>query len=192
MILSPRKFANAKGPITFAQGVGTRVNRQAGFSMIEMLMTAFILAVGILGLTALQSVALTAATRSKGYNGAVAVAGHILESIESQARQRWLIITNDSTATLPAYAPDYFGAADITENFTFNGHYPDLSAAANSVNRVPFFTVVTHGDPDLHAVATSGAIRNYTVTVTFKEAGAAGQTAITRTVVLSKTVLYGK
>lgn len=158
--------------------------------MIEFLMTAFILAVGILGLTALQSVALTAATRSKGYNGAVAVAGHILEAIESQARQRWLIITNDSTAAFPAYTPNYFGAADVTENFTFNGHYPD-STAANPVDRNAFFRVVTHGDPVLHTVAGSGAIRNYTVTVTFNEAGAAGQAILTRTVVISKTVIYG-
>lgn len=163
---------------------------QSGFSMIELLMTAFILAVGILGLTALQSLALTAATRSKGYNGAVAVAGHILEDIESQARQRWLIITNDPTAAFPVYTPDYFAGVDVTENFTFNGHYPDASAA-NPVDRNIFFTVVTHGDPVLHTVAKSGAIRNYTVTVTFNEAGAAGQPTATRKVVISKTVLYG-
>jgi len=163
---------------------------QAGFSMIELLMTAFIMAVGILGLTALQSIALTAATRSKGYNGAVSVAGHILEGIESQARQRWLIITNDSTAAFPAYAPNYFAGVDVTENFTFNGHYPDASAA-NPVDQNVFFTVVTRAAPVLHTVAGSGAIRNYTVTVTFNEAGAAGQAILTRTVVISKTVLYG-
>ncbi len=157
-------------------------------------MAAFILAIGILGLTALQSIAIQGSTRSKGYNGAVAVAGHILENIESQARQRWLVITSDSTATLPVYTPNYFPTlpatpVNVNESFTFTGHYPD-STAVNLVDKAAFYTVLTHADPALHSVAGSGSLRNYTVTVSFTEIGP-GSISIPRTVVLSKTVMYG-
>ena len=167
---------------------------QAGFSMIEMMMTALILAIGILGLTALQAFTLTTNARSKGFNSAVEVAGHILENIESQARQRWLIKTDDPLAVLPVYTPNYFAGANVTENFTFNGHYPDpaalnLDGTPSYIDRANFFTAVTSSVP-VQNVAGSGTITNYTVTVTFQEAGPGGP-PLTRTVAISRTVLYG-
>ncbi len=163
--------------------------------MIEMLMAAFILSIGLLGLTALQSAALTTSTRAKGYYGAVNAAGYILENIESQARQRTLTRINDPLAVLPVYTPDYFGADPaqpvlVNENLTFNGHYPN-AAAVNVVDQNTFFKVSTSGPATVHPVAaTTSAYRNYTVTVTFTEIGP-GNIKIPRSVAISRMVVYG-
>ena len=47
---------------------------QAGFSMIEMLMTAFVLAIGLLGLCMLQAMSLRASRGSRSLETAVQVA----------------------------------------------------------------------------------------------------------------------
>ena len=86
---------------------------QAGFSMVEMLMAAFIMAVGILGLSALQVMALKATRGSRSLSTAILVAEQVLDRAEMEGRLSWLNLT-DRNATSPSLG-DLSGLRYITQ-----------------------------------------------------------------------------
>lgn len=163
---------------------------QAGFSIVELLVAAFIMAVGLLGLAALETVALQSGTRSKGFNTAILVAGQVLETAESQGRQTQLALVNSQTP--PVYAPNYFSGNPVVERFTFRGLHPDATAT-NPVDKTPYFTATTTAvqPPGVASPAASGSLSIVTTVVTFQEAGASGGPLITRTVTLSRNIAHG-
>jgi len=66
---------------------------QQGFTMVEMLMTAFILAVGIMGLSLLQVMSLKGARGGKSLSTAVQVGDAVMDRIEQEGRLTWLNVT---------------------------------------------------------------------------------------------------
>lgn len=58
---------------------------QAGFSLVEMLVAVFILAIGLLGLAELQITAMKTNTKSEGILASTALAQRIIEDVTSRA-----------------------------------------------------------------------------------------------------------
>jgi prepilin-type N-terminal cleavage/methylation domain-containing protein len=155
--------------------------RQAGFSMIEFLITAFILAIGILGLTMLQVMAMRASTGSRALNTAVVVGEGVIESIQAEGRQRMLFLKFGGTAPATTF---FGGAASITRYYAFDGTL--LASATNA-----FYTAVVSSS-DVVALGLAGGTKRFTLVLTF--AGTpdpANPTAtITRSVTLTRQVAY--
>ena len=162
-----------------AAGLSSR-KHQLGFSVVEMLMAAFIMAIGLLGLAMLQTMALRSNTGSKSMTSAVLVADRVLAQAEALGRNSQLCARNGSTP--PALAPDYFGAATFTQYYKYDGTY---SAT------VEYFRVTV--DPTTvvsAAVAGMGGIKMVTVTVNWSEGVNSSNTAIPRSIVLSRRISY--
>jgi len=148
--------------------------------MIEFLVTAFILAVGILGLTMLQVMSMRASTGSKALNTGVMVGEGIVEAIQSEGRQRMLFLKFGGTAPVTTY----FGADPITQYYAFDGTL--LPSATNA-----FFSVAITS-ADVVALGLAGGTKRFTLVVTFKDTpNPANPTAmIVKTVTLTRQVAY--
>lgn len=169
-----------------ARGTARPGGSQAGFSLVEMLMTAVILAVGLLGLAMLQAVSLQSRGSSLNRTTALQVGGRVMEQVETEGRNTWLNLTDPSLAA-PGNVPDllYFaggGQPNVTQYFDDQG-WP-LPSAAGSV-----FTTVTTGVAVANGSA-QGGLSDVTVAVTFQEA-AAGTSLVTHQVALTRRVLHG-
>lgn len=162
---------------------------QSGFSMIEMLMAAFILAIGILGLTMLQVMSLRAASGSRNLSTAVQVAERIMDQIEMEGRLTWLNVTDAVGTNAGVGGLKYIGQELKEETFTAKGQTPD-SSAADAVDRDPvFFAVPTESDPVGDAV--TGKMHDYTVTVRFVDHVTAASTPVERTVTITRRIIHG-
>lgn len=167
-----------------------RAGGQSGFSMIEMLMAAFILAVGILGLTMLQVMSLRAARGSRSLTAAVQVADRVMDQVEMEGRLTWLNVTDTQyTVPTPLTGLTYIGVDSVTQTFTIKGLEPNPSAALPE-DQVPFFTVTTVRSAPVAGAAT-GQMRDYTVQVNFVDTVDATNTAVTRSVTLTRRILHG-
>lgn len=164
-----------------------RRRREAGFSLVELLVAAFIMAVGLLGLAALETVALKSNTRSRGYNTGVLVASQVLDAAETQARQTLQTQTYGGTVT---YSNDYFGAAPVVEQFTYKGLHPDATAA-NAVDKTAYFTATTTSANAGTYTGATGKLAVVTTVVTFREASTQGGPIVTRTVTLTRNINHG-
>ncbi|MBS1784908.1 MAG: prepilin-type N-terminal cleavage/methylation domain-containing protein [Acidobacteria bacterium] len=160
---------------------------EAGFSLVELLVAAFIMAVGLLGLAALETVALKSNTRSRSFNTAVLVANQVLDSVAVQARQSLQTQTYGGTVT---YGNNYFGAAPVVEQFTYRGSHPD-STATNAVDKTAYFTATTSSANAGTYTGATGTLAIVTTIVTFQEASYQGGPIVTRTVTLSRTFNHG-
>jgi len=83
---------------------------ERGFSMVEFLMAAFILAIGLLGLASLQLMALRTTTSSRGISTAILVSEGVMERINSEARQSYLGMVFNSA---PTWTPRYITKAPV-------------------------------------------------------------------------------
>lgn len=168
-------------------------SREAGFSMVEMLMTAFILAVGLLGLCMLQTMSLRASQGGTNLSTAVHVANAVMEQVELEGRMSWLNQTTAAgTVTALPYAY-YMGLAvggNLTQHFNVHG---DVSLASSSDPSISsqLFTVTTTRLQDVGAAAGSGQLSDYLVKVQFAESTTATGTAVQRTVMLTRRILHG-
>lgn len=77
---------------------------ESGFSIVELLATAFILAVGIMGLTMLQLLAIRANTSSANMTRAVAVAERVLETVAMEGRRTLLRMAEGASPEISATA----------------------------------------------------------------------------------------
>lgn len=84
---------------------------QRGFSMVEFLMAAFIMVIGLLGLMALQVLALRSTTTSRGMATAVLVGDGVMERINTEARQSYLGMVFSSA---PTGTTRYIGKAPVS------------------------------------------------------------------------------
>ena len=172
-----------------------RTASQAGFSMIEMLMTAFVLAVGLLGLCMLQTLSLRASRGSRSLNTAVQVASGVMDRVEMEGRLSWLNLTDNpvaapSIANLPnlLYIPLALGAS-LNQSFNLQGGIP--TASPDPTISTPFFTVVTKHVNNVGTNAGVGQISDYSVTVTFSDTLNATAGPVTRQVVLTRRIIHG-
>lgn len=166
---------------------GRRSKGQSGFTIIEMLMTAFILSVGILGLSMLQVMSLKVSRGGRSLTSAVQVADHVLDQVEMEGRLTWLDLT-DSQYTIPStfttlrYVRQ---AAPVLDTFDINGGIPAAPAAV-------FYNVSTQRTDLPQPNAVTGQVHDFTVTVTFSDTtNPTTHLPINRTVSVTRRIVHG-
>jgi len=162
-----------------------RCGPESGFSLVELLVAAFIMAVGLLGLAALETVSLKSNTRARGYNTAVLVASQVLDAAETQARQT--IQTQSQGGTVVYPTNDYFGAVPVVEQFTFRGAHLNANSA-DPVDKTTFFTASTTSVNAGNYAGAIGRLVVVTTVVTFQEALSNSGPLVTRTVTLTRNI----
>jgi hypothetical protein len=145
---------------------------ESGFSLVEFLMAAFILAVGLLGLATLQVMALRTTTSSRGVSTGILVSEGVMERINSEAQQSYLgMVFSGAPTWTPRYitkAPVVAGVATtaavpanaIVDYYDFGGD--PLPSAAGA-----YFTASSWVDSQTIGVGTTD---RYFVRVEFNEA----------------------
>jgi prepilin-type N-terminal cleavage/methylation domain-containing protein len=170
----------------------TSARAQQGFSMVEMLMTAFILAVGIMGLTMLQVMALKGARGGRSLGTAVQVGEMVMDQIEMEGRLSWLNLTATPLGAPTALATlQYINKLPLATapTFTIKGEVP-VAGAPDPTDATPFYTVAI-AQTDL-AAAGVGTISDFTVNVAFSDqVNPATGLAIPRTVTITRRILHG-
>ncbi|WP_005037361.1 prepilin-type N-terminal cleavage/methylation domain-containing protein [Holophaga foetida] len=164
-------------------------NRQAGFSMVEMLMAAFILAIGLLGLAMLQTMSLRASRGGKSLHTAVQVAERVMDQIEMEGRLGWLNITDSNYSTPGTLSQLQFIGKGTTVYLGFDAAGVATTSAPVSSKPSAFF--VAAASEGAAVTGSTGKYSDYTVTVTFADQTDASGSAITRTVTLTRRVLHG-
>lgn len=171
---------------------------QAGFSMIEMLMTAFILAVGILGLTMLQVMSMKASRGGRSLTTAVQVAELVMDQVEMEGRTSWLNRTDTqigNASITPIAGLEYVGQPGAVVNFfNIKGQIPQPSSP-DPADVATYFTVTTSllngTSPANHVAAGVGQMDDYIVTVDFVEAVNPTTSApVHRTVTLTRRIFH--
>ncbi len=184
----------------------TSVRAQRGFSLVEMLMTAFILAVGIMGLTMLQVMALKGSRGGRSLGTAVQVGEMVMDQIEMEGRLSWLNITATQVATpvaltklqyvnkVPATIPTSITIGPPptptpTATFTIKGQVP-VANAPDPSDSTPFYNVYV-AQNNVGSAGT-GIISDFTVNVSFADqVNQATSVAIPRTVVVTRRIIHG-
>jgi prepilin-type N-terminal cleavage/methylation domain-containing protein len=169
--------------------------RQAGFSMIEMLMTAFILAIGILGLSMLQVMSLSASRGGKSLTTAVLVAEHVMDQVQLEGRLSWLNMTNTNFLTpslndLPnlKYITLKTGT-ELQETFNSKGG-PVNAASADPAEQTAYFNVFTSQVPIVDNGPTGG-ISDVSVRVEFQDQVDKDKKPIPRTLTMTRRISHG-
>lgn len=145
---------------------------QAGFTMVEFLIAAFIMAIGLLGLTALQILALRSTTTSRGMSTSILVGDGVVERINTEARQSYLGMIFSSA---PTGATRYLGKAPIVPGIQSTDPVPggaivdyfDFAGTPLTSAVGAYYTVSTWVDSQ---TIGSGSTDVYMVRVEFNEA----------------------
>jgi len=179
-------------PVSVGEGLLATAG-QAGFSMIEMLMTAFILAVGLLGLCMLQTLSLRASRGSSSLTTAVHVADAVMDQVELEGRLSWL---NTTTSLGPAanlslvYIPlPVLGS--LRQTFNLHGDVSDGSSPDPTVSSQLFKVTTTRVDDLGPAGAGTGQVSDYSVLVRFADTVNSAQAPVNRQVLLTRRILHG-
>lgn len=157
-------------------------DRQLGFSIVEFMVTAFVIAIGLLGLTMFQAISMRTGSGSRTVNTAVMIGEGILESIQSEGRQRLLFLRYAGTQP----ATTYFKPTNdvVNQYYAFDGSLlPDATNAYYTVQITPSDIVSTAG-------STTGGTKLFTLKVSFTDVVTGGGTPHTRTVTLTRQVAY--
>jgi len=173
---------------------------QAGFSMIEMLMTAFVLAIGLLGLCMLETMSLRASRGSRSLSTAVHVANAVMDQVEMEGRLSWLNLTNTNMAGTSnlnlnlVYIPlplngEMKSTTTAALRFNLDGSVVNTASPQTELNNA-FYTVSLKRMADCPAGAV-GVASDYTVTVAFTDQVNGSNTGVPRQVVLSRRILHG-
>lgn len=171
--------------------------------MVEMLFSAFILAIGILGLSMLQAMSLKASRGGQSMNNAVQVADRMMDQIEAEGRLSWLSVT-DTPLLVPETLADLQYVGKATRYLAFQETYD----AANNVYKVePATNAPVASKPALSAttryVATctvantvnngagSGKVSDYNIVVEFADDTTQAGASVVRTVNISRRIIHG-
>lgn len=172
--MTPQKLPRALSP------------RESGFSMVELLMTAFVLAIGILGLTALQSLSIRSASGSRGLTTAVLIAERAMDEILANGRNSLLYTRASPATTPPAAMTNVFTVATADRTFNFAGR----PSVGDPIDTTPYFTLSVQSQAaapgTLAAIPRFGGVTSMVVTVRWTEEPTAPQ----RQLVLSRRVPY--
>lgn len=159
-----------------------RLRRQLGFSMVELLLAALVMGIGLLGLAMLQAMAIRNNTGSRSMSTAVLLAESILD--DAQARGRSARIFSQQGATIPTLFETIF-TAPSNFNCNFAGRrLPDTQ------DPNPYFAVTTRPTPVAAPVAQVGGLVDLTVTVTWTEGVGPNNTPRQRQVSMTRRMSY--
>nr|WP_320131591.1 prepilin-type N-terminal cleavage/methylation domain-containing protein [uncultured Holophaga sp.] len=168
--------------------------RQAGFSMVELLMAAFVMAIGILGLTMLQAMSVRAGAGSKSLTTALMVAEQVMDQIESNGRNSLLFVQSQPSSTPPTWMTSSFTTASVSPpavpSLTYN-HAGRLNTG-DPIDANPYFSVYIQPDTDashsgiITPAPGLGGVANVQIVVQWVEDAAAGP----RQVLLSRRIAY--
>jgi len=153
---------------------------QQGFSMVEMLVAAFIMAIGILGLTMLQTLSIRTNASSRSRTTAIQVADRFMDQAEALGRNSLLVARSKETPPT-TISPDYFGSAIITRYANYDG---------TTSTEASYFTVTIQPTDVATEYAGIGGIKLLTITVSWKESSSSANTLIDRNVVISRRISY--
>ncbi len=169
--------------------------RQSGFSMVEMLLTAFILAIGILGLSMLQVMSLRGSRGGRSLGTAVLVAEAVMDRAEMEGRLSWLNKTDSklanpvlSTANLKYITLVSPNGAQV-DVFNIKGRIPDPTSA-DLAEKATFFTATTKRS-QLVTGAINGNLSDFSVVVEFQDQVDKTNTPIVRSVTLTRRITHG-
>jgi Tfp pilus assembly protein PilV len=155
---------------------------EAGFSMIELLIAAFVMAIGILGLTMLQTYALVSGGGSQNQTVAIQVAEQVMEQAENVGRNSIYCAHNGFTVPTPTLN---FWAGTVTQTFSntgvLNGTPTMFTATA---------TPTTAGTGLVTPVSQIGGVCLLQVVVTWSEALNSTGGKIQRSVTLNRRIQY--
>ena len=159
---------------------------QSGFTMIEMLISAVILAIGILGLTLLQTMALRATRGSQDLGIAIQLAEKVMDEVELEGRLTYL------NATMTQYtAPGALGSLIYIKNASVDQYY-NLDPATG----LPVLTTTAAGAL-FHMKMSQGnyvpgvGLADITVVVTFSDTVNAANQPIQRNATILRRILHG-
>ncbi len=168
---------------------------QSGFSMIEMLVTAFIMAVGILGLSMLQVMSLRGSRGGRSLGTAVLVAEAVMDRAEMEGRLSWLNKTDSklanpvlSTANLK-YITILSPNGTQVDLFNIKGRKPD-PASTDPAEQATFFTATTKRT-QLVTGAVNGNLSDFSVVVQFQDQVDKTNAPIVRSVTLTRRITHG-
>jgi type II secretory pathway pseudopilin PulG len=168
--------------------------------MIEMLVAAFILAIGILGIVMLQAMSLRATRGSSNMGTAARVAGQIIDQAELEGRLSRLNITDANRldpklSDLSDFNLKYINEgpeSELTEVFNIKGGHVDENSQDPTVS-TPFFTVITRRvEIPLPSESVGvGRMSDFQIRVTFTDSVDNANNEITRTFNLSRRIIHG-
>jgi len=160
-----------------------RFNHQSGFMLVEIMIAAAILAVGVLGVAGMQGIALTRNVDSTELTRATNLAAEMIERIQYNRKN------------IPQYALDTSNATPCPQNAVTQAmakgdcdQWVALLSNPQASGLVSVRGVITVPATPVGALAT--LLNQYPVTVTVSWTGAAGDTKVARPkqVVLSTTI----
>jgi type IV pilus assembly protein PilV len=158
--------------------------KDVGFSMVELLMAAFILAIGLLGLTMLQAMSVRTAAGSHNLEMATQLAEQVMDQVELEGRQTYLnknITDLVSPGTLGTLA--YIDQAVVDQYFSVD---PATGRPVLSGTGSMFHVQMTQ------TVGAGTGLSDVQVQVQFSDAiNAVTNTPIVRTVTIVRRILHG-
>ena len=167
---------------------------QRGFSLVEMLVTAFILAIGVMGLTLLQVMSLRGARGGRSLATAIQVGEAVMDRIEMEGRLTWLNITANQYTTVSTLSNlSFVNKTSLATPLTFNikGQTP-VTNSPDPAESNAFYSVTMRRDPVSTVAGGTGSISDFTVTVAFADVvNPTTNAPITRTVTLTRRVVHG-
>lgn len=162
---------------------------QAGFSLMEMLMVALIMGIGLLGVASLQTVAIKATNGSANLATAAQIANRIMDQVEEEGRLCWLNQTASGVIATGTEPPNLYYLSH-TPPFTLAAQGFDITGSALPAGTAhPIFQAVVSGTAVTTAGATVGKLVDVNVTVTFTDS-VQGSRTLTRTLTLSRRIIY--
>jgi prepilin-type N-terminal cleavage/methylation domain-containing protein len=176
---------------------------QRGFSLVEMLLAAVILAVGLLGLAMLQAMSLKASKGSANAAAAALLAGQIMDRAELEGRLSWLNITDSNRISLGLDDLHGFGLKYITiksgekleEEFDARGGQIDPKAAdtpdAPNAAARPFFRATTRRATVPGGTGTVGQMSDISVRVEYSDSAGGNKKPIVRAISLTRRIVHG-
>lgn len=163
-----------------------RLTFQSGFSMVEMLLAAFILSIGIMGLTALQVMSLRASRGGQNLGMAVQLAEQVMDQVELEGRLTYL----NTTFTQYKASGTLTGISYI--NTTRVDQYFNIDPTTGQVVKLPSATgALFHVWMTQPTIVAGTNLADVTVTVEFSDVISASGTAIPRTATITRRILHG-
>lgn len=169
--------------------------KDSGFSMVELLMAAFVLAIGLLGLAALQVLTIQGGTGSRMRGTAVFIAHSFLDQIQAEgalaAGERFQFGTVDTASTTFNYVdPANASPSDLANgpSYTIHGlltsdpYYTSTNPAPPTV-----FTLTWKRNQGTINGTSQTAFQEFIVNVSWNESGP-GNTTTSKSISVSRYV----